>query len=186
VFFLKSLKLKNVHRISQNVEQFKNVSFANSKKSVLSYKQKSKQKKMTSNIIPIPPKSASTAPRSYNNNNTDMFSDDGNSNNASDNNNKHHNKLTQEFESRIQQENAILDQLHASVMNTQDKAKRIGQEIKDQDPMLSRLGDNIDHSNMEIQSQQKSVMDMITSTKERSFWGTVAVLVLIIIVLLWI
>jgi member of the syntaxin family of t-SNAREs len=158
---------------------------------VLSYKKKkSKQKKMTSNIIPIPPKSAaSTAPRSYannNNNNTDMFSDDGNNNNNNTDNNKHHNKLTQEFESRIQQENAILDQLHASVMNTQDKAKRIGQEIKDQDPMLSRLGDNIDHSNMEIQNQQKSVMDMITSTKERSFWGTVAVLVLIIIVLLWI
>lgn len=148
---------------------------------------------MTSNIVPIPPKSAPVKSNYHNNNNsnnnndtTGLYDDDDDDSNNNNNNNKHHSKLTQEFEARIKVENQMLDQLHASVMSTQDKAKRIGQEIKDQDPMLSRLGDNIDHSNMEIQSQQKSVMDMITSTKERSFWGTVAVLVLIIIVLLWI
>ena len=129
---------------------------------------------MTSPVVPIPPSSAagrpSANPHSTSNNNQDDPS----------------NRLSSQFKNQIDQENAMLDQLHASVKMTEHKAKNIHQQFKDQDPMLNQLGDNIDHSNLEITSQQRSVLDMIQDTKERSFWGTVAILVLVIIVLLWI
>ena len=87
---------------------------------------------------------------------------------------------------RIAQENAMLDQLHASVMLTQARATGIGAAIREHEPALAQLGRNIDHANLEVVSQSRSILDMLQDTKERSFWGTAAVLVIVIIVLLWI
>lgn len=142
---------------------------------------------MTSNIIPIPPRGSSSNNTRFTP--TTMLpppSATPQQNDSTTNGFNPRDRLQQDFQSRIEQENAMLDQLHASVTQTQHKALKINREIKDQDPMLGQLGDNIDHSNAEVQAQQRSVMDMLKDTKERSFWGTVAVLILIIIVLLWI
>lgn len=128
---------------------------------------------MTSPIIPIPPSSSSSSRPSANPSTPSAIVDPAD-------------RLASQFRSQMEQENAMLDQLHASVKLTEHKAKNIHQQLKDQDPMLGQLGDNIDHANLEISSQQRSVMDLITDTKERSFWGTIAVFVLVIIVLLWI
>ena len=133
---------------------------------------------MTTPVIPIPPSSAAA-----NNNNRPSANPHHHHHAASD---PSHDRLSAQFKSQMDQENAMLDQLHASVKMTEHKAKNIHQQFKDQDPMLNQLGDNIDHANLEISSQQRSVMDLIQDTKERSFWGTVAILVLVIIVLLWI
>jgi hypothetical protein len=78
-----------------------------------------------------------------------------------------------------------LDRLHASIMVTHSTASAMGQELTDQERLIGRLEDGVNAANVETRSQTRAVGSLVESTRKNSFMITVAVLVAIIIVLLW-
>lgn len=84
----------------------------------------------------------------------------------------------------IEDQNKLLDELHNSVLNTRQFAIQIGDELSEHDKMLSRLHQGVEDASMESNRQQKSVVQLLKDTKDGGFYGCVAVLVLVIIVLL--
>ena len=84
----------------------------------------------------------------------------------------------------VHEQNKLLDELHNSVLNTRNYALRIGDELTEQDRMLTDLGHGVDRANDETQRQQRSIGNLLRDTKNGGFYTTVLILVGIIVVLL--
>jgi hypothetical protein len=96
--------------------------------------------------------------------------------------------LEQVKESRRQQldaENAMLDKLHGSIMQTHEMAKVVGGELSEQERMLGRLQGNVERANVETAQQNRSVLALLQQSKHSGFYFAVIALVIVIIFLLF-
>lgn len=78
----------------------------------------------------------------------------------------------------------LLDQLHASVMNTRHYAIQIGNDLGEQDDMLDRLHGNVTRTADESRRQNQNVIQLLRESENRGFYSVVLLLVVIIILLL--
>ncbi|KAK7200191.1 Qc-SNARE protein [Novymonas esmeraldas] len=90
--------------------------------------------------------------------------------------------LAQQNELRSQDQ--LLDQLHASVMNTRHYAIQIGNDLGEQDDMLDRLHGNVTRTADEGRRQNQNVVQLLRESESRGFYSVVIFLVVIIILLL--
>jgi t-SNARE syntaxin family protein len=92
--------------------------------------------------------------------------------------------MLEQRQRETQEQNRMLDQLHASVQNTRDYALRIGGELSEQDKMLDALSTGVASATDESKRQSSSVVQLLKDSKSGGFYITVGILVLIIVVLL--
>lgn len=85
-----------------------------------------------------------------------------------------------------QEQNALLDQLHNSVLNTRQYAIQIGGEIGEQDEMLDQLHGNVARTTDESRRQNHNIIQLLRESKSRGFYSVIIVLVVIVILLLMI
>ncbi|KAG5479765.1 hypothetical protein LSCM4_05773 [Leishmania orientalis] len=78
----------------------------------------------------------------------------------------------------------LLDQLHASVMNTRHYAIQIGNDLSEQDDMLDRLQGNVTRTADESRRQNQNVIQLLKESENRGFYSVVLLLVVVIILLL--
>eukprot|EP00758_Cryptobia_borreli_P007163 Tbor_TRINITY_DN5255_c2_g1::TRINITY_DN5255_c2_g1_i1::g.16603::m.16603 len=81
---------------------------------------------------------------------------------------------------------AMLDQLHTSILQTKAHATNIHSELGDHDVLLSELSDGVSIANIETRRQTQSVGELLQDTRHRGFYIIVIVLVLVILTLLWV
>lgn len=80
----------------------------------------------------------------------------------------------------------LLDQLHASLMNTRHYALQIGEDLNDQDEMLDNLHNNVSRTADESRQQNQNVVQLLRESEGRGFYSVVILLVVIIVFLLMI
>lgn len=78
----------------------------------------------------------------------------------------------------------LLDQLHASVMNTRHYAVQIGNDLGEQDDMLDQLHGNVTRTTDESRRQNQNVVQLLKESENRGFYSVVIFLVVVIILLL--
>jgi member of the syntaxin family of t-SNAREs len=78
----------------------------------------------------------------------------------------------------------LLDQLHASVMNTRHYAVQIGNDLGEQDEMLDQLHGNVTRTADESRRQNQNVVQLLRESENRGFYSVVIFLVVVIILLL--
>ncbi|CAJ1008306.1 hypothetical protein Q4I28_003619 [Leishmania naiffi] len=84
----------------------------------------------------------------------------------------------------LRTQDQLLDQLHASVMNTRHYAIQIGDDLGEQDDMLNRLHNNVAHTADESRRQNQNVVQLLTQSESRGFYAVVLLLVVLIVLLL--
>ncbi|CBZ26804.1 conserved hypothetical protein [Leishmania mexicana MHOM/GT/2001/U1103] len=84
----------------------------------------------------------------------------------------------------LRTQDQLLDQLHASVMNTRHYAIQIGNDLGEQDDMLDRLHGNVTRTADESRRQNQNVVQLLRESENRGFYSVVVLLVVIIILLL--
>ncbi|AYU78523.1 Qc-SNARE protein [Leishmania donovani] len=84
----------------------------------------------------------------------------------------------------LRTQDQLLDQLHASVMNTRHYAIQIGNDLGEQDDMLDRLHGNVTRTADESRRQNQNVIQLLRESENRGFYSVVLLLVVIIILLL--
>lgn len=84
----------------------------------------------------------------------------------------------------VQSQDQLLDQLHASVMNTRHYAVQISNDLDEHGQMLDRLHSGVTRTTDENRRQNQNVVQLLKETENRGFYSVVIFLVLIIIVLL--
>lgn len=94
--------------------------------------------------------------------------------------------LTASDQTHLQNQNALLDQLHNSVLTTRNYAVRIGTDIQEQDDMLDDLHNNVIQTADENRRQNRNLIQLLKESKNRGFYIAVLGLLAIIFFLLWI
>ncbi|GET88291.1 hypothetical protein, conserved [Leishmania tarentolae] len=84
----------------------------------------------------------------------------------------------------LRTQDQLLDQLHASVMNTRHYAIQIGNDLVEQDDMLDRLHGNVTRTADESRRQNQNVLQLLKESENRGFYSVVLFLVVIIVLLL--
>lgn len=84
----------------------------------------------------------------------------------------------------LRSQDQLLDQLHASVMNTRHYAVQIGNDIGEQDEMLDQLHGNVTRTTDESRRQNQNVIQLLKESENRGFYSVVIFLVVVIILLL--
>ncbi|KPI89564.1 hypothetical protein ABL78_1332 [Leptomonas seymouri] len=84
----------------------------------------------------------------------------------------------------VRTQDQLLDQLHASVMNTRHYAIQIGNDLGEQDQMLDQLHGNVSRTADESRRQNQNVVQLLRESENRGFYSVVVFLVILIIFLL--
>ncbi|KPA78178.1 hypothetical protein ABB37_06348 [Leptomonas pyrrhocoris] len=84
----------------------------------------------------------------------------------------------------VRTQDQLLDQLHASVMNTRHYAIQIGDDLGEQDQMLDQLHGNVTRTTDESRRQNQNVVQLLKESENRGFYSIVIFLVVLIILLL--
>lgn len=92
--------------------------------------------------------------------------------------------MLEQRQRELQEQNKMLDQLHASVLNTKHHAVKIGEELTEHEKMLGKLQNGVEGATDESRRQSNSVVQLLKDTKHKGFYFLVVGLLLIIIVLL--
>ncbi|TPP49292.1 Biotin-requiring enzyme family protein [Leishmania donovani] len=76
----------------------------------------------------------------------------------------------------LRTQDQLLDQLHASVMNTRHYAIQIGNDLGEQDDMLDRLHGNVTRTADESRRQNQNVIQLLRESENRGFYSVVLLL----------
>ncbi|KAH7830720.1 Syntaxin 8B [Monocercomonoides exilis] len=87
-------------------------------------------------------------------------------------------ELAQTFESRIDQQDQMLDKIHDGLQVEKQKALAIGDELDLQDPLIERVGQKMDHADHRVRAANNRIDVLIKKNK-----GTCCLYVLIVLLL---